>query len=81
MFCYYISHHAYTDLNRKCIVSIDHLPVHSGSTMVIYLLLGDEGGALGVRGVVGEVVRERFHSIPRRITCDALWSLCKSGRR
>lgn len=44
----------------------------------LYLLLGHERGALTVHGVVGEVVRKRFGSIPRWITRDAFRDLWKS---
>lgn len=45
-----------------------------------HLLLGDEGGALTVHGVVGEVVREGFGSIPRRLPCDAFRELLGNQR-
>ncbi len=51
------------------------------SAAVIYLFLGDECGALTVRGVVGEVVREGFGSIPHRITCDAIRELWKTEEK
>ncbi len=43
-----------------------------------YLLLGHKCGALTVHGVVGEVIRKGFGSIPHWITCDALRDLWKS---
>lgn len=47
---------------------------------VTHLLLGDERGALTVHGVVGEVVREGFGSIPRRLPCDAFRELLGNQR-
>lgn len=46
-----------------------------------HLLLGDEGGALTVHGVIGEVVREGFGSIPRRLSCDAFRELLGNQRK
>lgn len=43
--------------------------------IVIYLFLGDKCGALAVCGVVGEVVRKSFGSIPRWLTWDAIGDL------
>lgn len=40
-----------------------------------HLLLRHERGALTVHGVVGEVVREGFGSLPHGVSCDAIWDL------
>lgn len=48
---------------------------------LIYLFLGDIHGALTVHGVVGEVVRKGFGSIPHRITCDTICKLWKSEHK
>lgn len=42
---------------------------------VTHLLLGDERGALAVRGVVGEVVREGFDPVPRGLPQDPVRDL------
>lgn len=42
---------------------------------VTHLLLGDERGALAVRGVVGEVVREGFDPVPRGLAQDPVGDL------
>lgn len=42
------------------------------------LLLGDEGGALAVHGVVGEVVGEGFDSLPHRVSGHAVGNLHKN---
>lgn len=47
----------------------------------IYLFLGNKCGALTVHGVVGEVIRECFSSIPHRISCDAIRDLWKSEHK